>query len=135
MARAHGRVGRLVAQVAHMVHPGVGCGVDLDQVGFGTVVSTEAALASAAGLDSRARFAVESLGENPRRGGLARAPRAAEEVGMAYAALPDGTLQGARDHGLTHDIAKETRSVFSGQDEVAHGAADERIAGNQRGAF
>src|SRR5882724_870186 len=62
--------------------------------------------AGVARLRRRAVLAVEGLGEQPRRGGLADAARPGEEEGVRHATRGDGGLQGA-GHVILPDHVRE----------------------------
>ncbi len=68
--------------VAHRVHARVRGGVDLADVRVAALGDLEAVVAGAVGLAGGALLAVERLGEQPRRRGLAGAARPGEQVGV-----------------------------------------------------
>ena len=65
-------------------------------------------------------LAVECLGEHPRRGCLAGATGAMEEVGMAHFALDDGVLQGRHDMALTTDLPEPLGAVATVKRLIGH---------------
>ena len=65
-----------------------------------------------------AQFAVERLGQDAGRTGLADAPGAGEQIGVRHPAGLDGILQGAADVFLSGQLRKGLGAVFSGQDFI-----------------
>ena len=102
-----------LAQVADVVHAGVGGGVDLDDIGRvarGDLTAREALVARLA----IARVgAVDGLGEQARGARFAGAARAAEEVRMGEAPVADGVQQRADDGLLTDQIGEGLRAPFA----------------------
>ena len=101
-----GRIDRLVAQGADAVHAVVGRGVELHHVEKAAAFDAEAARAAVAGVAVHGAFAVDRLGENFGAGGLARAARAGEEIGVREPPLSDLTLQRRGDMLLPHHVRK-----------------------------
>ena len=64
--------------------------------------------------------AVQRLGEDARRRGLAGAARADEEIGLREPVLLDGVLERPHDVLLPDDIVEGLRAVFAGENRVAH---------------
>ena len=106
---AHRREERLLPQVAGVVDTTVGRRVDLDDVDRARPAAGQlaTAVALAAGVGDRRLRAVERAGEDARRGRLAAAARAGEEVGVVdpvggergtqrlrHVVLPDDLLEG-----------------------------------------
>ena len=85
--------------LAHVVDAGVGRGVNLDDVRVAALGDELAFFAGAVGQMPRALAAEQGLCEDARHRGLARAARAAEEIGMAHRLLDHRTLQ-RRHHML-----------------------------------
>ena len=101
--------------LANVLDAGAACGVQFvhvrmsafgDQLAFGT---------GSVGIGRRARLAQQRLGNQSRRGGLARAARAGEQVGMTYFPLLDSIFDGSLDMLLAHDVGKDLRAVLSVQ--------------------
>ncbi|MEZ5181249.1 MAG: hypothetical protein R2702_05170 [Acidimicrobiales bacterium] len=113
-------------QLAHVLHATVGGGVELLHVVGGAVVDGDAALADAAGLAALEVLAVERLGEDARRGGLARAAGPAEEVGVADALLADRVAQRPDDLLLVADVAEAPGPVAPVEGLVRHGCSPYR---------
>src|SRR5437867_2186576 len=65
--------------------------------------------------------AVERLGQQPGGGGLARPPRAGEQVGVADPTLPDGVAQRRADGLLADELAEGLRAVLAVQRLEGHG--------------
>ena len=93
-------------QVAHLVDLGVRGAVDFEDVESRALADLLAVGAGVARLGRRALLAVEGLGEQPRRGGLADAARPGEEEGVRHAARGDGGLQGT-GHVILPDHVRE----------------------------
>ncbi len=104
----------LVAQVADVVDAGIAGGVDLDQVeeaGFVDGQTDGTAIVGAVG--GVLGGAVDGLGQQAGHGGLARATRAAKEVGVTHAADGDAGLQRVGDVFLADDLVEPGRSPFA----------------------
>ena len=65
-------------------------------------------------------LAVERLGEDARRGGLAGAARPGEQVGVRDRAVGDGVAQRALDVLLTDDVVEGLRPVLAVEGLVRH---------------
>ena len=65
--------------------------------------------ADAAWLAVDRRLAVERLGQYPCRGRLARAPRAAEQIGMRHAVVADGAAKRPHHMVLTSELVESPR--------------------------
>src|SRR3989442_175085 len=83
-------------------------------------VVAPAAGTGVAGLGCRLRLAVEGLGEQARRGGLADAARAGEEEGMRHAACGDRSLERAGHVILPDHIRESLRPKPPGEHLVCH---------------
>ena len=113
VAAAHGGVADAVDDLlAHVVDARARRGVELVDVGVLAGGDQPALLARAVGQVAGGLLAHERLREDARHGGLARAARAAEEVGVARAPLEDGVLEGRHDVLLAHDVGKRLRAVL-----------------------
>src|SRR4029077_307489 len=64
--------------------------------------------------------AVEAFGEDAGDGGLARAARAAKEIGVRDAFLLDGVAQRLRDVFLADDVSESLRAILAGYDLIGH---------------
>ena len=109
LAAAHGAQADLLAQFAYVVHAVVAGRVDFHHVRVVARTHRHAAFALAAGLDARPcasgeTVAVGGHGDQPGGGGLADAPWAAEQVGVAHPALLHRGLQHVLDVFLTHHL-------------------------------
>ena len=118
-----------LAQLAGVVHAAVGGGVHLDDVqGAGAVAGQIAAgLALPAGRGRGALSAVEAARQDARRGGLAAASRAGEQVGVVHLVLAQRGHQRLGHMGLTDDVLERLRAVAAVQggrhtDTVATGS-------------
>ncbi len=106
--------------LANVVDAGARRGVELVDVGMAPLGDLDALLARAVGIGSRALLAVERLGEDARRGGLARAARPGEQVGVRDLAVGDRVSQRALDVLLTDDGVKRLRPVLAVEGLVRH---------------
>ena len=98
------RVDGLVPQGADVVHAVVGRRVQLQHVQQAAAVDPLTGGALAAGIPVRGVEAVDGLGQNLGAGGLAGAPGAGEEVGVAQPPLLHLPAQGAGDVLLSHHV-------------------------------
>ena len=101
--------------LAHVLHARAACRVELVDVGVHALGDHLAILAGAVRVGRGALLAQQRLGKQARRGGLARAARAAEQVGVADLILLDGVFDGALDLLLTHHVLEDLRTVFAVQ--------------------
>ena len=69
----------------------------------------------------RSVHAIERLGQDARRRGLADAARSDKQVGMREPVLLDRILERARDVRLSDEIVERLRSIFAGKNLIAHG--------------
>ena len=104
----------LLAQGAHVIHTGVGGGIDLDQVQEAAGVDLAAILAFVAGaLGEVGLQAVDRLGQQAGGGGLAGAARAGEQIRVGYAILADGALEGDDHMILAMHLVPVLRPPFT----------------------
>ena len=118
LAALRGRGGRALAKLPGVLDAAVGRRVDLDDVQVLAVADPDALLALVARLGGRALHAVDHLRQDPGGGGLARAPRTAEQVGVGQPALADRADQGPHDVLLPDDLARRLRAVLPVQRPV-----------------
>ena len=104
-------VGHLVPEVPGVVHRPVGGGIDLDDVQRASLGDVAARGALVARFPGRCPLAVERLGQDPGRRGLARPPRPAEQAGMRHSILGQRILQRRGDMALPHHISKRLRPI------------------------
>ena len=99
---------RPVAQLASIVDAPVACGIDLDHVDAAGPLRERslAALTLAARFGRRTLFAVQAAREDARRGGLAAAARAREEVGVRDPVVRQGLHQGLGDVFLPDQVGE-----------------------------
>ena len=105
----------LLAQVANLIDSAVRRGIDLDEVERRTRRHLHARLALVArlcGITGTAG-AVQRLGQQTSRRGLARTAAAAEQVGVRDPAADDCALQRARCGVLADEVGERLRSVLS----------------------
>ena len=109
-----GREIDLVAQIANVIHAGIGGGIDFDQIEETAVIDRLADSAFVA-RPFRQIFmqTVDRFGQQARRCRLARAARAAKQVGMPNAPGSNAVLQGSRDMLLPNNFIKAGRTPFA----------------------
>ena len=115
----------LLDEVAHRLDTVVAGGVELVHVVTGAALDRDAGIALAARFAVDRALAVEHLREDARRGGLARATWAGEQVGLALAMVDDGIAQSPHNMLLPAHLAEAARAV----------AAVERLGGHRCGAY
>ena len=116
---------RLLDEVTDRVDPAVAGGVELVDVVADAALDGQARLALAARFAVDRSFAVEHLGEDARRRGLARATRSGEQVRLAFTTARDGVAEGAHDMVLPLELAEATWPV----------AAIQRLGGHRGRAY
>ena len=99
--------------LADVLHAGAARGIQLVDVRVLAGGDHLAILAGAVGLGGRPLLAQKRLGQKARRGGLAGAARAREQVGVAHLVLGDGVFDGALDVLLTDHVLEDLRSVLA----------------------
>ena len=114
--------------LADVVDAGAARGIQLVDVGVLAGGDELALLAGAVGQVARALLAHEGLGDDARHGGLARAARPAEQVGVARAVLGHGALEGGDHVGLANYLLKRLWAILAIQRLHA-------TSGNRRQAF
>ena len=102
----------LVPEGTHIVHTVVGSRVQLHHIHDGTVVDAPAGGTGVAGIAIHRMLAVHGLGQNFRAGGLAGAPGADKQIGVAELVVPDLIFQRFGDMLLPHHIVKGAGTVF-----------------------
>ena len=113
-----------LTQLAHLLHAVVAGAVNLEHIerpAFGNFHTTRVI---AGEVHFRSVGAIEALGENAGDGGLARAARAAKQVGVGYPLSLNGMGERLRDVLLSHDILEALRPVFTGNDLITHSSAE-----------
>ena len=106
----------LIAQVANVVYAAVGCGVNLDEIERPTFVDRDAPVAGVVGLAVGGVETVHGLGEDARGARLARAARAAEQVGVSQPAGGYGVSESVGHRVLTDYLVESARTPLSVQD-------------------
>ena len=105
-----GREVDLLAQVAHIIHAGVGGGVDLDQIEIAALVDSAAAGAGVVrALCGVFVGTVERLREQARSGRLAGAARPGEQIGVRHPSGAQCVVDGADDVVLPDDLLEARR--------------------------
>ena len=116
VAAARGRELHAVDDLlAHVLHACTACRVELVDVRMHAFGDHLAILAGAVRIGRGALLAQQRLCKQASRGGLARAARAAEQVGVADFVLLDGVFDGALDLLLPHHVLEDLRTVFAVQ--------------------
>ena len=111
-----------LAQFADFINAAVGGGVNFDHIHGISRANFRARVAHSARFGYRLvrGAAIQRHGQDARDGGLADAAMAAENVAVGGASLLDGVLQGAGNVLLPDDLGEFLRTVFAGQNLVAH---------------
>ena len=107
--------------LAHVVHAGVGGGVELIHVRMLARGDELAVFAGAIGKVSSSLLAEERLCKQASHRGLARSARSAEQVRMAGASLKHGTAQRCHHVLLAHNVVKRLGTILPV--ERFHGAS------------
>ena len=103
----------LVHQGLDVIHAVVGCGIKLMYAVRPSLAERNAGLALAARFHVLRRGgAVDNLGENPGRTGLADTSRSAEKIGVGQLAPDDGILQGTDNIVLANQVLERIRPVL-----------------------
>ena len=110
----------LLDEVAHRIDAVVAGRVELVHVVAGAALDGQARLALAARLAVDRPLAVEHLGEDARRRGLAGATRAGEQVGLPLALVDDRIAQGAHDMLLAAHLAETARAIAAVERLCSH---------------
>ena len=111
---------RLFDQVAHGIDAVVAGGVELVHVVAGTALDGDARLAFAAGLAIDRPLAVQHLGKDARRGGLAGTTRAGEQICLRLALVDDRVAQGLDDVVLPAHFTEPAWAVAAIQGLSCH---------------
>ncbi|KAG1192207.1 hypothetical protein G6F35_013668 [Rhizopus arrhizus] len=119
-ARRH--VLRVLDHLAHVIHAGVGRGVDLQQVDVTAGVDVQAGRALATRVGTGALLAVQRLGEDTRDGGLAHATRTGEQERMVDPATVQRIAERTDHVFLAHQLGKTLRTPLAGKHEIGHQA-------------
>jgi hypothetical protein len=98
-------------QVTHGLHPVVGCGVELVDVEGRALGDLDARGAHPARLAVFEVGAVQRLGQDAGRRGLARAAWPAEQVGMGHPVIADGVAEGQHHMVLAPDLLEPAGTV------------------------
>src|SRR6185437_359521 len=120
---ACGSIPRGFAQLANFVDSAIGGSVNFDYVNRISGANLDAGIAHPAGLRNRLlrRAAVQSHCQNARDGSLPDAPMSAKNIAVGDSSLLDGVLERAGNVLLPDDFRELLRTVFSGENLVAHG--------------
>ena len=123
LAAHRGKVDGVDDLLAYVVHAGTACGIELVDIRVVALGNELALLASTVGHAAACTLgarrlgiaAQQRLGQNARHGGLARAARSAEQVGVGQAPLGDGVLERRDDMLLAHHGVEGERAILSVQ--------------------
>ena len=122
-AAHRGKVDGVDDLLAHVVHAGTACGIELVDIRVVALGDELALLASTVGQAAACTLGArrlgiatqQRLGQDARHGGLARAARSAEQVGVGQASLGDGVLERRDDMLLAHHGVEGERAILSVQ--------------------
>ena len=120
VAVAARRIAHPLAQLANLVDAAVRRAVDLKDIDRLPLRDLLARRTLIAGRVRGSLLAVERLGQNARRRGLAHPARPAEEVGVVHPILRNGVLERAGNMALTHHLFKMLGAPLPGQHLVRH---------------
>ena len=118
--RVGGRVFAGLAKFAHLFDAIVARAVNFQDVQRAALGDFDAARILLVEINFRSAGAVEAFGKDAGDGGLAGAARAAKQVGVRNAVLPDGVGKRLGDVLLPDDLGEPLRAVFSGDDLIRH---------------
>ena len=121
-------VAHALDELADVVDPGAARGIHLDHVDVAVGGNREAVLACPARLDRGSALAVgadavERLGDDARRRGLAHAAHAREDEGMREPAPLEGVGEGAHHRLLADEVGEAAGPVFARQYAIGCGIA------------
>ncbi len=119
---ARGHVLGVLDHLAHVVHAGVGRGVDLQQVDVATGIDVQAGRARPARIGTGAGLAIERFGENARDGGLAHATGAGEQERVMHAPTVERVTERADHVFLAYEFGKTLRAPLAGENKIRHRA-------------
>jgi hypothetical protein len=113
VAAGHRREVDALTQIAGIVHPAVGSGVDLDDVDAARASGGQlhAGIADSAGRGGGALRTVQAAGQDPRAGGLAAAARPAEQVRVVDLVVGDRPAQRLGNVFLADDLGEGVRTI------------------------
>ena len=108
----------VLTQLTDLVDAPVAGPVDLQHVDVAAGADALAHVAAVAGRGRGALFAIECLGQDPRCRGLADAPSAGEQIGMADPIRGDRARERSGDVLLTDQLIERLWPVAAGNDDV-----------------
>jgi len=121
-AQLERRVLRVFDEVAHVVDAVVARGVDFGDVGGAFRCCDQARFALAAGFAVFRREAVDCARKDACRCGLARAARAAKQIGVRRTIRRHLVFQSCGDVLLPDDVRKADRAILTVERAVSHGS-------------
>ena len=107
------RVNRIVPQVTNVIHAVIGGSIDFQHIHAGSVINGAARRTSITGIPPIGMLTVDRLGKNLRAGGLAGAPGAGKQIGMAHFTGHQLCFQCLGYRHLAGHIIKGLRAVFA----------------------
>jgi len=110
----------VVTELPDVVDAGVGSAVDLEHIDGITCSYLATGGAGITWLGGRSIIAIQGLGKNAGRTGLADATGSGEKEGMGNPAAIDGILQGLTDVFLADQVTKRLGPPFSGEYKIRH---------------
>ncbi len=119
-APAGRRVHRVLQKLPHLVHLGVGCGIDFDQVDEAAGIDLHAGRALPARAGADAGLAVQRLGEDAGERGLSHPTGSREQVGVMQALFVQRVAQRSDDVLLPDQRLERARTPLAGEDLVRH---------------
>ena len=122
VARLAGRESHPLAQLPDLIDAAIRCRVDLDQVQTGPRSHTPADVALVARRIIHVTDAIDGLGKNTGRRGLARSTQPGEQVSMPNAPCADLVAQCSRNVLLPENILERLAAPFVIQCRCRHGA-------------
>ena len=109
-----------LAEFADLLDAVVGGAVDFEDIESAAFCDFDAKGIIGIEVDFGSIGAVQSFGEDTGGGGFSGAAGADEEVGVGKAFLLNGIAEGVNDMILSEDVGKGPRTVFSGENLIAH---------------
>ncbi len=119
---ARGHVLGVLDYLAHIVHAGVGRGVDFQQVDIAAGVDIQAGRALAARIGTGAGLAIQRFGENARNRGLAHAAGAGEQKCVVHTPTVERVTERADHVFLAYEFGKTLRAPLAGENKIRHRA-------------
>ena len=113
-------VGGILTERADALHAVIARPINLHHIKAASLGDLYTGVAGPARIVRRPVQAIQGLGQDARRRGLADPTGTHKEIGLRKSAPLDRILEGASDVLLTDHLLELLRTVFSGKDAVAH---------------